>query len=199
MVNHELVDESRREERTTWPLSEQPVVLESVPGPIARAFEALGVLTWADVEALGSPAALLFLYPGVGRRSMYWVKHELARRRGAVRWSNSGRVEIPRFTRLKCDDLPADRKGVYFIQCGPFVKIGQAVSVRRRFQGLQQVIPFQLELLGVVELQEGQSLLSLEREYHRRFKSAHQINEWFRLEGELDIFCLELARGERVA
>lgn len=187
------------EEPAVWPLSEQAVALEEIPTPLAKVLEAHGVQTWADVDEMfnNGPARLL-LYPGVGRKLFHWLKYELARRSGATKWRSTGQVQIPRFARLKVANMPPDRAGVYFIQCGPFVKIGLAQSVRKRFQGLQQVMPFQLELRGVIQPAEGQKLRDLERGFHKRFKSAHQVGEWFRLEGELDAFCLKLARGEAV-
>jgi Meiotically Up-regulated Gene 113 (MUG113) protein len=183
----------------SWPLSDQPVHLEEIPwDALANAFEAIGVRTWADVDALGSPSAALLLYKGVGRRALYWVHHEVERRKSAVHYRSSGTVAMRRYVRMAHADKPFDRSGVYFIQCGPFVKIGQAKSVRSRFRGHQQNIPFQLQLLGVIEPGEGQSLRDLERVYHQRFKAFRQVAEWFRLEGELDMFCLRLAKGESV-
>ncbi len=180
------------------PLSEQRIVLEAVPAGLARVFDANDIQTWADVEPRFTEAMLL-VYPGVGIEQVRWLRHELARRRMAVRYTSAGQVTMPPAPRPPLAARAPDRAGVYFIQCGPFVKIGMALSVRKRFQGLQQVIPFQLELLGVIEPGVGQSLRDLERSFHQRFQSCHQCAEWFRLEDALDVFCLALARGEASA
>lgn len=182
-------------EREPWLLSEQRLVLEGVPPALARVFEAHLFTTWADVEQ-GLTEAQLLSYPGIGRDALRWLRYEIACRRGAVRWTATGNTTVPLWAKLPLADMAPDHSGVYFIQCGPFVKIGCARSIRRRFQSLQQNIPFRLTLVGVVEA-PIERLLEVERSYHARFASAHQVAEWFRLEGELDTFCLELARVEQ--
>lgn len=198
-----MSDDQANEQSVTWPLEEQPVRLESLPTEsMARMFQGECFKAWADVADF--PPGGFLAYPGVGRQGFHWIQHELRRRSGGVKYVSTGVQMVPRFGRgigrVSARVMPLEVKaGVYFIQCGPFVKIGLARNIRFRFKSLQQIIPFQLELLGAFAPAEGQSLRDLERSFHQRFCSVHQCGEWYRLEGELDVFCLSLARGEAVA
>lgn len=179
-------------------LAEQPVLLESIPNDaIAKLFREKGFKTWADVA--DCPPAQLLAMKGIGNIGFHWIRNEVCRRAGVRPYTDTGVAVVPRTRRdgVATRNLPSvtGRAGVYFIRCGPFVKIGCAKNVRQRFRAIQQVIPFQLELVGIIETEVG-ALRELEAQYHERFQSAHQVNEWFRLEGELDIFCLRLMRGE---
>lgn len=161
---------------------------------MVRAFQAAGVQTWADVAAF--PRAQWLVYPGIGNGGFHWIQQELRRRAGEVKYTELGTHVSVRSNRVQALSPVVARAGVYFIQCGPFVKIGLARNVRKRCRSLQQTIPFQLDLIGVVAPADGQTLRALEQAYHRRFRSVRQCGEWFRLEGALDVFCLAMARGE---
>lgn len=102
--------------------------------------------------------------------------------------------EALRVDPTRLSDVPVE-PGVYFVQCGPFVKIGMARDVRSRLLALQLGNPFPLRFLGAIG--DGQSLGSLEAQCHARFAKFHRRGEWFWLEGELKAFCEALER-ERV-
>lgn len=177
-----------------WSLEEQAVQLEPVPPSLARAFAGEGVETWADAQRI--PVAQLLTYPGVGRGQLAWMNYELRLRSAAVVNQDDGSVSIPLVPGpAKRSPELTDRAGVYFIQCGQFVKIGLGKSVRRRFRAIRRSMPFRVDLLGVVVPESGKTLRQLEREYHVQFKAFRQRGEWFRIEGELETFCLELTKA----
>lgn len=181
-------------EPEVWPLAEQAVALEAVPRQLAVAIEAHGYQTWAEVES-GLSELTLLSYHGVARVHIGWLRNEIARRKRGLRDATTGRTCVPCVTRLPLPSKPQDRAGVYFVQCGQFVKIGMARSVRKRLRHFHQAIPFQVDLLGVVAPDAGQSLRAAEKAMHARFAVYRQIGEWFRREGELDEVCHRLASG----
>ena len=71
---------------------------------------------------------------------------------------------------------------VYFLQAGPFVKIGKASfgDVGARIEDMQTGCPYDMRILAVVpgDLKE-------ERALHSRFSAFKVRGEWFRLEPEL--------------
>lgn len=69
---------------------------------------------------------------------------------------------------------------VYVIQCGQFVKIGQARNVEDRFRSLVAANRMDLTLLAAFH--GGQPL---ERRLHRLFASYRHRDEWFRLTGQV--------------
>ena len=68
----------------------------------------------------------------------------------------------------------------YVIRSGPFVKIGIAHDVERRFRDIMTANPHDLECLVVMA--GGRAL---ERSLHLRFAEYRHRDEWFRIEGEL--------------
>lgn len=167
------------------------VAYDAVPPALASALAAKNVVTWADAERVTDWE--LLSVNGVGRTQINWLRKETELRKRAVcDWAE----RMPAHVKGRLPRLP-NQSGVYFIQCGSFVKIGLANNVRKRYAGLQQTIPFRLELLGVAERGADRTTLrTAEKAFHIRFKSARQVGEWFRREGDLDVFCLSLATGE---
>jgi len=178
-------------QRRELPLESQAVHFEAIPEKFARVLVERGVRTWADVAAI--PEAVFLTYSSVGPETIAWLRGELATRRGLPMVTGSG-IDESVFQPKRAYAAVPVRSGVYFIRCGPFVKIGLATNARRRFVNFQQVIPFRLEFVGIIERVEGRTLRSLECEYHARFKHLHHVGEWFREEGELAELCAQLSQ-----
>jgi hypothetical protein len=68
--------------------------------------------------------------------------------------------------------------GVYFIECGRFIKIGVSGDVTARLADLQRSNPQELVGLGAIQLPSGQAL-QLERLLHRHFAAQRHRFEWF--------------------
>lgn len=177
-----------RQDGQPVPLSQQRVQLEDVPPSIASVFQAHDIRTWDEVESITEP--MLLIQPGVGYQQIRWLRLELARRRAATRWGHE--LRLPLVAKMPLPKKVPDRSGVYVVQCGRVVKIGMAKSVRKRLRTLNQVIPFRLELVGVIVPAEGQSLRALEREVHQRLDAHRHCGEWFIREGLVEEFCARL-------
>jgi hypothetical protein len=79
---------------------------------------------------------------------------------------------------------------IYFIQCGPFVKIGRASDPHYRLRELQAGNPEELTLLATVL-----DASVLEGAVHDRFKHLRIRGEWFRLEPDLREFIDAVKEG----
>lgn len=78
---------------------------------------------------------------------------------------------------------------VYFIQAGPFVKIGKTSGrPDARVSELQTGCPYDLNLLAHIS-----GGIKRERQLHARFHHLHVRGEWFKYERELYRFIKELA------
>lgn len=83
-------------------------------------------------------------------------------------------------------------EGVYFIQCGAFVKIGISTGIHGRIPALQAQNPHDLALIGFIPTNPKTSeLRQLERAIHTRFAHLHHRYEWFRCDDELNHWILE--------
>jgi hypothetical protein len=67
---------------------------------------------------------------------------------------------------------------VYFLKCGPYVKIGKCFSHKwkRRLSTLQTANPKKLDPIGYCL-----GGYALETDYHRAFKQHHVSGEWYHL------------------
>lgn len=83
--------------------------------------------------------------------------------------------------------------GVYFFQCGQFVKIGISRDVARRIKQTRTFLPVELRLAALIEC-SSHDLLKMESELHRRFDTHRVRGEWFRLESPLTEFIASIAR-----
>jgi hypothetical protein len=79
---------------------------------------------------------------------------------------------------------------VYFIRWGSYgpIKIGRAVDVVRRLNGLQAANWVELRLLGATSDVD-------EKQMHRRFSHLHIRGEWFRAETDLLVFIESSAQS----
>ena len=86
---------------------------------------------------------------------------------------------------------------VYFITDGHYVKIGHTYkSMKSRINSLQTGNARLLRVIGTIENVHQNT----ERELHHKYQKQHQLNEWFRIEGELlqyliDTFEFRSGRG----
>lgn len=69
---------------------------------------------------------------------------------------------------------------LYFVRCGPFVKIGIAADVRKRVKDMEMHNPYDLEITHVMLGKRKE-----EKELHQRFSAYRHKGEWFRYQGEL--------------
>lgn len=74
----------------------------------------------------------------------------------------------------------------YVIRSAPFVKIGTASDVEKRFRSMLAMNPHPVEMVAIFA--GGQEF---ERELHIRFKTCRHRDEWFREEGELAAWIAE--------
>jgi len=72
---------------------------------------------------------------------------------------------------------------VYFIECGDYIKIGYATSVRSRLSNLAIATPFPLKVLATIDGDKH-----TESTLHTRFADAFHKGEWFRRTPELLAF-----------
>lgn len=80
---------------------------------------------------------------------------------------------------------------VYFIEAGPFLKIGKATGhPSARLPALRTGCPYPMTLLASMPggLKEEMAL-------HKRFKALHSHGEWFRHEGPLRAFVEQIGMG----
>lgn len=160
----------------------EPVFYHAWDTNIAAAMHLFGVRTWGDVAAI--PERRLLLCYNVGRRRVNWVAAKLrARGLSFADGPDDGRMES--FGRI---DAMSPVCGVYFAECGPFVKIGQAANIGKRIRGMALVNPYDVELVCVVPCVDRASAVACEREFHRRFHAYRHRLEWFRREGDLDAY-----------
>lgn len=84
------------------------------------------------------------------------------------------------------DHVQAADKGdqgfVYFLQAGPYTKIGKTKDVGRRIKELRIQLPFEAELIHVIYCESDLSLH--ERNLHNKWAEYRKNGEWFVLPTE---------------
>lgn len=75
--------------------------------------------------------------------------------------------------------------GVYFVQCGEFVKIGTAQHIANRVNSHQVSSPYPMTLLGSIVIPSLAVRRRTEKEWHERWAAAHHRGEWFHATSEL--------------
>ena len=75
---------------------------------------------------------------------------------------------------------------IYFLECGPYVKIGRAAPgrLKKRLYDLASILPEDSTLLGVIDCPEDHPVHS-ERFMHVRFAKYHHRGEWFHINDEI--------------
>lgn len=69
---------------------------------------------------------------------------------------------------------------VYFVACGPYIKIGYSFWPRDRVRRMATNNPYDCELIGLLT---GGTIL--EGQIHKRFSHLHYRNEWFHSRPEI--------------
>lgn len=77
---------------------------------------------------------------------------------------------------------------VYFIACGPYIKIGHSQDhPRERMRAMATYNPFPIELVGMLVAGRDR-----EREIQQRFAGSHHVLEWFHAAPELLAYVAEI-------
>lgn len=117
-------------------------------------------------------------------------------RRGWIQYERAPNSDLM-FTAKTLDAIRAvratrvDRTGVYFIQCGEFVKIGYAADVDERFNFLAVANPQPLTLLHLLPHDLPLLAKATEVVLHARFASSRHRGEWFRLYPDIRRYLVE--------
>jgi hypothetical protein len=88
----------------------------------------------------------------------------------------------------------AHRRGVYFLECGNFIKIGISEDVHRRLKELRTMIPFDVDVLGFIPCAAYSEAKIVESALHIEFAKLRHRGEWFS-----DSEYLRVAIQERAA
>lgn len=83
--------------------------------------------------------------------------------------------------RIKPDNL--GHSEVYFIETGPFIKIGYSTFALLRLDVLQAAAPYELKLIGSIK-----GSIRDEERLHAKFSHLHDRREWFNKAPELTAF-----------
>jgi hypothetical protein len=78
--------------------------------------------------------------------------------------------------------------GIYFVQCGPYIKIGVGRDVRSRVQALQCASPFDIEPIGWIRHRRLKRKAELD--LHTKFAAHRHKGEWFHNVPELRHYIL---------
>lgn len=87
------------------------------------------------------------------------------------------KLEIHRYGVLQFDTKPI--RGVYFVRCDNFVKIGHAKDIRKRIADIAQMNPHRVWLLAYVPTECETESRYLEGTLHDRFRDDRYRLEWF--------------------
>ena len=80
---------------------------------------------------------------------------------------------------------------VYFIQAGPYIKVGTAKDVLSRLDQLKAGSPFPLTLLGAIPGNRRREI-----QIHERFKHLRTHGEWFLSCDEINDYIHEVLQAE---
>lgn len=173
-----------------------PLPFEKWPDDLAHRLRRNGVETWEQLEQLTEAQALT--WSGFDRV-------RLAKLRECI--DQTGRsLHVEVLTRTSKSPLPtmvmpvrikilgpASRKGLYFIQSAPFIKIGVSGNVLQRFYGLALANPHDMVGLGWIRVADDGDLYTLEAALHEKFAAHRGRGEWFREHDALLDFIREHA------
>jgi len=71
------------------------------------------------------------------------------------------------------------KRGVYFLACGEFIKIGKAADVCTRYGTIQTSTPYDVVPLGWIPADDASHLTAIEKDAHRTFAEYRHRGEWF--------------------
>lgn len=88
------------------------------------------------------------------------------------------------------------RGWVYFIRSGPYIKIGVARNLLRRFAGLQSANAMPLRFWFGLQFGSYRAALDMERVLHARFATFKHQGEWFHLRAPIVRFVRDARHDE---
>lgn len=84
---------------------------------------------------------------------------------------------------------------VYVVLADTLYKIGRTMDFKKRLHTLNQLLPYELETIAVIETED---MYKLEEKLHNKFASKRKKGEWFRLEDEDIEYLKGLANGAKI-
>lgn len=144
-----------------------------------------GVETWQQLEQLTQ--ARFLSWSGCGSEALANIRTlcREANRFIHVESSITAKAMPSMVMSVISDGLPKhSRSGVYFIQSGPFIKVGISAHVVHRLESFATANPYELKGLGWIPAEDEACVL--ESELHRRFAGHRHRGEWFH-------WCQEIA------
>lgn len=153
-----------------------------------------GVETWQQLERLTEADALGWV--GVGRDTVVAIRKLCAEAGRFIQRAvvSGGVAPGPQMVMpVRLTILPIESKcGVYFIQCGSFIKIGVSVNVVSRLKSLAFMNPYALVGLGFIRAADD--AWQVETGLHQRFAECRHRGEWFHDSEALRAYIRENAR-----
>ena len=73
--------------------------------------------------------------------------------------------------------LDKDKKHLYVVTCGPYMKIGCSNNPENRIKSLQASCPFPISLFTIWK-DKGH----LKQSWHEKLKSLHHSGEWYKID-----------------
>lgn len=151
--------------------------LSRLPRDVARHLERYGVATWATLEVTSE--ATLMGWKGFGPKRMRALREFVAASGRSCPGIRAPEDVAPRFMSGRFSHLPSPTRGVYFIQCETFIKIGMAECVVDRLRGLKGSVPYVLTPLGFIPVADRAHLWRREHALHEAFAAYRAQGEWF--------------------
>lgn len=167
---------------------DRPILFDALPADVARALIGRGVRTYRELAEL--PYAQVLQTKELGRVAIREIDAELIR-------IGLRPYQVPSVVDYRPVEKPwvqPSTTGVYFWTCGTWVKIGWALNIRKRIQGLAAATPYPASLEAVIRTPTKEDAQRLERELHVRFRHLRHRGEWFKQDPAIWA-CLEEYAG----
>ena len=121
-------------------------------------------------------------FPGAFKDGGIWTFNLAKLRSYAVpRVADNSPVSLSPYRGEKARRLPGSiRSGIYFVECGDFIKIGFSKSIKTRIGAIATSTPYPVILLA-----SKRGKKNTEADLHGRFAEARHKGEWFRKTPEL--------------
>lgn len=145
---------------------------------IARVLYDNGITTWTTLAS--KTWNQIFSTPKLRERDIHFL-HAQLENRGLTFRDNPAPPPIIRQFVPRWGNHVQSYSGVYFVECGPFVKIGITSNFAERMVAFKLHNPMPLRYLAKF-LYTAPVAGKKEKELHRLFRDLHHYGEWFRLE-----------------
>lgn len=97
----------------------------------------------------------------------------------SLKWADKRAEEL--------DSVPTEPQFVYFVQSGPYIKIGVASDVKHRVSTLQTSTPNEVTLLFSLHCKDA---YAQEKELHAALFKYHHRGEWFKIPTNAPVMAL---------